>query len=106
MSLVVTERAARKARALLAERGAGEGGALRLFVAGNPIRGYQYGVAIARRPDDDDVSMQAPLGLRVVADYDTAVLLADAELDYVEDEATQGFTVYHANALHSCHPIR
>jgi iron-sulfur cluster assembly accessory protein len=106
MALKVTERAARQARALLARRGLGPDSALRVFIAGNPIAGYSYGMALARRVDPGDVVYEAPAGVRVIADAESGELLANAELDYVDTGETQGFTVYHPNALHACHPIK
>ena len=50
----ITDAAAEKAKALLIARDLPEG-ALRVFVAGGGCSGYQYGMALARSTEDDDI---------------------------------------------------
>jgi Fe-S cluster assembly iron-binding protein IscA len=52
--LTMTEKAAEKAKALFEEKGVADAG-LRVFVVGGGCSGYQYGMALAREYDDDDL---------------------------------------------------
>jgi iron-sulfur cluster assembly protein len=98
--VTVTEKAALKARNLLAERGV-ENGALRVFVVGGGCSGYQYGMAIARHREDDDIAIESE-GVTILVDAESAPLLEGAEVDYVEDLMKSGFTIFNPNAVKSC----
>lgn len=98
--LTITDRAAEKAKALLAERGI-ESGALRVFVAGGGCSGYQYGMALAQGKEDGDVVIEHA-GVTLLVDPDSAPLLRGAEIDYVDDLMRSGFTIFNPNAVRSC----
>ena len=99
--LTVTEKAAGKAKELFEEKGiAGEAG-LRVFVVGGGCSGYQYGMALARQPDAEDLVIEHD-GIRLLVDPDSAPLLEGAEIDYVDDLMKAGFTIYNPNATKSC----
>jgi iron-sulfur cluster assembly accessory protein len=98
--ITVTEKAATKARSILAERGV-ENGALRVFVVSGGCSGYQYGMAIARNREDDDIAIEAA-GITILVDSESAPLLDGAEVDYVEDLMKSGFTIFNPNAVKSC----
>jgi iron-sulfur cluster assembly protein len=98
--ITVTDKAAEKASKILAERGV-ENGALRVFVVGGGCSGYQYGMAIARSREDDDIVIEVN-GVTLVVDQESAPLLDGAEVDYVEDIMKSGFTIFNPNAVHSC----
>ena len=97
----VTEKAASKAKAILTERGI-ESGALRVFVVGGGCSGYQYGMAIARNREEDDIAIESASGVTLLVDTESAPLLEGAEVDYVEDLMKSGFTIFNPNATHSC----
>jgi iron-sulfur cluster assembly protein len=98
--ITVTEKAAEKARHILTEKGI-ENGALRVFVVGGGCSGYQYGMAIARNQEEDDITVESN-GLRLLVDQESAPLLDGAEVDYVEDLMKSGFTIFNPNAVKSC----
>ena len=98
--ITVTDKAAEKARNILAERGV-ENGALRVFVVGGGCSGYQYGMAIARNREDDDIVIEVS-GVTLVVDQESAPLLEGAEVDYVEDLMKSGFTIFNPKAVHTC----
>jgi iron-sulfur cluster assembly protein len=98
--ITVTDKAAEKARSILAERGV-ENGALRVFVVGGGCSGYQYGMAIARNREDDDIAIEAS-GVTLLVDQESAPLLDGAEVDYVEDLMKSGFTIFNPNAVKTC----
>ena len=98
--VTVTDKAATKAREILASKGV-ENGALRVFVVGGGCSGYQYGMAIARNREDDDIAIDVG-GLTILIDSESAPLIDGAEVDYVEDIMKSGFTIFNPNATHSC----
>ena len=76
-------------------------GALRVFVAGGGCSGYQYGMALARSTEEDDVVLEAN-GVRIVIDPESAQYLEGAEIDYVDDIMKSGFSIHNPNATKSC----
>ena len=98
--VTITELAAEKAKALLEARELPEG-ALRVFVAGGGCSGYQYGMALARSTEDDDIILEQ-LGVRIVVDPESAQYLQGAEIDYVDDIMKSGFSIFNPNAVKSC----
>jgi len=100
MMLSMTDKAAVKAKELFEQKGVTEGG-LRVFVVGGGCSGYQYGMALAREFDDEDLVVEHS-GIKLVVDPDSAPLLEGAEIDYVDDLMKAGFTIYNPNAVKSC----
>lgn len=96
----ITEKAAEKARALLEARELPDG-ALRVFVAGGGCSGYQYGMALARTAEDDDIILTQS-GVKIVVDPESAQYLSGAEIDYVDDIMKSGFSIFNPNATKSC----
>ncbi len=99
--LTMTVKAADKAKEFFKEKGLGDEAALRVFVVGGGCSGYQYGMAIAREPDEDDLVIEHD-GVRLVVDPDSAPLLEGAQIDYVDDLMKAGFTIFNPNAVKSC----
>jgi iron-sulfur cluster assembly protein len=97
----MTERAAVKAKEILAQKGVGPEGGLRVFVVGGGCSGYQYGMALARQVEEDDFVIEQD-GVRLVVDPESAALLQGAEIDYVDDLMKAGFTIYNPNAVRTC----
>src|SRR6476661_8788238 len=98
--VVITDKAAEKAKALLISRELPEG-ALRVFVAGGGCSGYQYGMALARSAEEDDIVLEQS-GVRILVDPESAQHLKGAEIDYVDDIMKSGFSIYNPNATKSC----
>ena len=97
--VTITEAAVEKAKALLEARDLPEG-ALRVFVAGG-CSGYQYGMALARSTEADDLVLERG-GVRIVVDPESAQYLDGAEIDYVDEVMKSGFSIYNPNATKSC----
>ena len=98
--VTVTEKAALKAKSLLADRGV-ENGALRVFVVGGGCSGYQYGMAIANEREEGDIVIERA-GVTVLVDPESAPLMQGAEIDYVDDLMKSGFTIFNPNAVKGC----
>ena len=99
--LTMTDKAAVKAKELFVEKGLSNDAGLRVFVVGGGCSGYQYGMALAREVEDDDLIIEHS-GVRLVVDPDSAPLLEGAEIDYIDDLMKAGFTIYNPNAVKSC----
>lgn len=98
--VTITDAAVEKAKALLEARDLPEG-ALRVFVAGGGCSGYQYGMALARSTEEDDIVLDES-GVRIVIDPESAQYLDGAEIDYVDEVMKSGFSIYNPNAMKSC----
>lgn len=98
--VTITDAAVEKAKALLEARDLPEG-ALRVFVAGGGCSGYQYGMALARSTEEDDIVLDQS-GVRIVVDPESAQYLDGAEIDYVDEVMKSGFSIYNPNAVKSC----
>jgi iron-sulfur cluster assembly protein len=98
--VTISEKAADKAKSLLESRELPEG-ALRVFVAGGGCSGYQYGMALARSVEEDDLVLDQ-FGVKIVVDPESAQYLQGAEIDYVDDIMKSGFSIYNPNAVKSC----
>ncbi len=96
----ITDKAAEKAKALLEAREI-TNGALRVFVAGGGCSGYQYGMALARSAEEDDIVLEH-LGVKILVDPESAQYLNGAEIDYVDDIMKSGFSIFNPNAVKSC----
>ena len=99
--MTMTDKAATKAKELFEEKGLASEAGLRVFVVGGGCSGYQYGMALARDVEEDDLVIEHS-GVRLVVDPDSAPLLEGAEIDYVDDLMKAGFTIYNPNAVKSC----
>lgn len=88
--LKVTDQAVEKLKDALAEEGQASG-ALRIIVVPNG-EGAQYMLAMEPQPGEDDVVTDHD-GLRVVVDSDSASLLDEAEIDYVDGLMKGGFVI-------------
>ena len=98
--ITVTDKAAEKAKAILTKSGVADA-ALRVFVAGGGCSGYQYGMAIARDRQADDIEIENN-GVPLLVDPQSALMLDGAEVDYGDDLMKGGFTIYNPNATHTC----
>ncbi|MBM4435854.1 MAG: iron-sulfur cluster assembly accessory protein [Actinobacteria bacterium] len=96
----LTDRAARMFGEILASKGVAEAG-LKVAVVGGGCSGYQYAMALARRPEDTDIVTEAN-GVPVYLDGYTAHLLVGAEIDFVDSMMGRGFTVRNPNAQATC----
>ncbi len=99
--LTITAKAADKAKAMFKEKGLEDQAALRVFVVGGGCSGYQYGMALARQPDEEDLVIKHD-GVTLLIDPESAPLLEGAEIDYVDDLMKAGFTIFNPNAVKSC----
>jgi iron-sulfur cluster assembly accessory protein len=95
----VTERAAKRIRAILATEP--EGSKLRVSVSGGGCSGFQYGFAVETSDAADDIRIEKD-GATVLIDPTSLPFLEGSTLDFVDDLMGQSFRVENPNATASC----
>lgn len=87
--VTITDKAAKKATAILAAEGKDNWG-LRIYNADGGCCGHSYGLDIDERPSTDDEVIEKN-GLRVFVDKNTLPSLTGMKLDYYDDGEKEGF---------------
>ena len=95
----ITEQAARRIQALLAEKGMPDAG-LRVKVVGGGCSGLTYKMDIDRPREGDKVFEHA--GVKIVVDRKGFLYLKGTELDYKDELMASGFTLRNPNVKRSC----
>jgi iron-sulfur cluster assembly accessory protein len=98
--VTLTEAAAHKAKALLAQEGRDDM-SLRIAVQPGGCAGLRYQLFFDERPLDGDAMVDFG-GLNVVVDRMSTPYLAGAKIDFVDTIEKQGFTIDNPNAGGSC----
>ena len=98
--LSITPLAAERAKEIL-HRYNKPDAAIRVFIKSGGCSGYQYGMALARSSEEDDIVIEQ-FGVRILVDPESARYLEGAEIDYVDDIMKSGFSIYNPNAVKSC----
>ena len=96
----LTEPAAAKIKALLAEEHDGELGVLRVAVQGGGCSGFQYALGFDRAAQEGDHEMTMH-GVDVVVDPYSAPYLRGTEIDFV-DGLQGGFAINNPNVVAAC----
>jgi iron-sulfur cluster assembly accessory protein len=99
--VTVTESAASKIRALMAEEPEGDVSVLRIAIQGGGCSGFQYALGFDRGPQDGDNEIEMN-GVRVVIDPFSAPYLVGAEIDYVDALMGAGFAINNPNVQAAC----
>ena len=99
--VTVTESAATKIRALMAEEPEGEISVLRIAIQGGGCSGFQYALGFDRGPQDGDNEIEMN-GVRVVVDPYSAPYLRGATIDFLNGLQESGFKIDNPNAVSSC----
>ena len=98
----VTEAAAEKVNALLAEEQKNDAG-LRVFVQGGGCSGFQYGLMIEDGQGDAEVDkVFKSNGVKLFIDPISIRYLKGAEVDFVDNLTGGGFTIKNPNAKSTC----
>lgn len=97
----LTESAAEKIKALMAQEPAGEAEVLRIAIRGGGCSGFEYALGFDRGPGEDDHELEA-YGVRVVVDPLSAPYLTGVKVDFVETIQEAGFKIDNPNAAGSC----
>ncbi|HEV2301820.1 MAG TPA: iron-sulfur cluster insertion protein ErpA [Stellaceae bacterium] len=98
--IIVSESAARRIAALKAQEAQNDA-FLRIAVSGGGCSGFQYGLSLDDRRNEDDVVFERD-GVAVIVDQVSLDLLNGAEIDFVEDLMGASFQIKNPNAASSC----
>jgi len=101
VELSLTERAAGKVKALMAQEPAGEAEVLRVAIRGGGCGGFEYALGFDRGATEGD-NVSEFHGVRVVVDPASAPYLKGATVDFVESLQESGFKIENPNAASSC----
>ncbi len=96
----LTEGAATKVRALMAEEGESEAGVLRIAVQGGGCSGFEYALGFDQAPQAGDVELHSH-GIQIVVDPYSAPYLSGTQVDFV-DGLQGGFAINNPNAKSAC----
>ena len=97
----MTSAATEKVQDFIQEHGVEAGAGLRVAVLPGGCSGFQYGLNIEDRPEDDDEVLEV-MGIKVFVDPFSAQYLEGVEIDYVTGMMGQGFTFRNPNAAGGC----
>lgn len=98
--LTITLKAAEKITDFLNTEETARGKALRLRVAASGCAGYEYKIGFDDKTPADKVLPQP--GFDVIIDAESMKFIADATIDYTEDETSSGFKIKNPLEKGSC----
>jgi iron-sulfur cluster assembly accessory protein len=99
--ITITENAAHKIQALLAEEPESDVNVLRVAIQGGGCSGFQYALGFDRGPQDGDNEIEMH-GVKVVVDPFSAPYLSGSEIDYVDALMGAGFAINNPNVQAAC----
>jgi iron-sulfur cluster assembly accessory protein len=99
--ITITENAAQKIKALMAEDPGDDVGVLRVAIQGGGCSGFQYALGFDRGPQDGDNEIEMH-GVTVVVDPFSAPYLTGSEIDYVDALMGAGFAINNPNVEAAC----
>ena len=99
--LSLTERAAGKVKALMAQEPAGEAEVLRVAIRGGGCGGFEYALGFDRGAQDGDHQFELH-GVTVVVDPFSAPYLQGATIDFLNGLQESGFKIDNPNVSASC----
>ncbi len=99
-SFVVTDRAAKKVKELIAKENKGDL-MLRVYISGGGCSGFQYGFTFDESIEEGDTEIEKE-GIRVLIDPMSFQYLLGAELDFQEDLMGAQLVIRNPNAATTC----
>jgi iron-sulfur cluster assembly protein len=100
-SVSLTESAAAKIKALMAEEPEADATVLRVAVQGGGCSGFEYALGFDRGATEGDLEFEMH-GVKVVVDPFSAPYLDGAEIDFLEGLQESGFKISNPNVVASC----
>jgi iron-sulfur cluster assembly protein len=98
--VTLTDIAAEKVNAFLAQQQDSEGAGLRVGVRGGGCSGFQYALALDEKRDGDHVFEDH--GIRVIVDEASLQYVTGSVVDYKESLMGSGFEVNNPNVVAAC----
>jgi len=100
-AVFLTPAAAEVVRGLMKDNDLDDTYALRIYVAGRGCSGYQYGMALDNRSQEDDFVFESE-GLKVIVDAESLQYMGGSRIDYIDDERGKGFLIENPNRPPAC----
>ena len=100
-AVTLTERAADKVKALMAQEPAGEAEVLRIAIRGGGCGGFEYALGFDRGAQAGDHELEFH-GVRVVVDPFSAPYLQGSTIDFLEGLQESGFKIENPNVTTAC----
>ena len=97
--LTITEMAANKIKDLIGEDAGAQG--LRIFVKGGGCSGYQYGMLLEPKVEEDDTVVEMN-GVKVIVDPQSMPLITGSVVDYSDSLQGAGFQIKNPQAVKTC----
>jgi len=97
--LSITEFAAKKIKALISEDPEAQG--LRVYVKGGGCSGYQYGMLLEPKVEEDDTVVEMN-GVKVIVDPQSMPLISGSVVDYSDSLQGAGFQIKNPQAKTTC----
>lgn len=98
--LTITENAAKRVKQLIAMDDKANQ-KLRVSVSGGGCSGFQYGISLDDKLNEDDI-VYSNYDVSVVVDQTSLELVGGAEVDFVEDLIGASFQIRNPNATSTC----
>ena len=99
--VTLTEKAAAKVSALMAEEPAGEAEVLRVAIQGGGCSGFEYALGFDRSAQQGDHELEFH-GVKVVVDPFSAPYLQGSTIDFLEGLQESGFKIDNPNVASAC----
>ena len=99
--VTITPTAEEKIKELVNEETEEEIVGLRIYGKGGGCSGYQYGLSVDSKTEDDDTIIEKD-GVKVIVDSQSAPMLNGAEVDYVDSLQGSGFAIKNPQAKSTC----
>ena len=99
--VTLTERAAGKIKALMAQEPVGEAEVLRVAIQGGGCSGFEYALGFDRGAQTGDHELQFH-GVKVVVDPFSAPYLQGSTIDFLEGLQESGFKIDNPNVVSAC----
>jgi iron-sulfur cluster assembly protein len=99
--VTLTEGAATKVRALMAQEPAGEAEVLRVAIQGGGCSGFEYALGFDRGAQSGDLELEFH-GVKVVVDPFSAPYLQGSNIDFLEGLQESGFKIDNPNVASAC----
>ncbi len=102
MALILTDRAAKELKRLIAQRGLPASAVVRVGVAGGGCSGFEYRMDLAEQPVEGEDLVSESHEVRVAMDRRSARFLDGTQIDFQEDLLKRGFVFNNPLAVKTC----
>ncbi len=100
LPITLTQAAASAVRQIMAQKNLFES-SLRLYISGGGCAGYQYGLALVNKINQEDSIFETD-GVKLIVDDVSIRFLQGATVDFVEGVTSNSFKITNPNAISSC----